>query len=135
MRSGGTSDEDKTFLTTLKGTLTDEAKFREAARDNSEGKEAKDGGDLGWIASQQESDTLDAAIFATAVGSISDVISVDDGTSEDGQYLFMVLAEEQRDPTAAQLKIFKDSGFDTWYTRQKADAKIDRFIVSQSTTG
>ncbi|HJP89416.1 MAG TPA: peptidylprolyl isomerase [Candidatus Limnocylindrales bacterium] len=130
-----TGDGDKAFLTTLKGTLSNEAAFRTAAINNSESKEAKDGGDLGWIASEQESDTIDAAIFATAVGSISDVVSVDDGTSEDGQYLFMVLAEEQRDPTAAQLKIFKDSGFDTWYSRQKADAKIDRFIVSQSTTG
>ncbi|HEX2626954.1 MAG TPA: peptidylprolyl isomerase [Candidatus Limnocylindrales bacterium] len=131
----GTGDGDKAFLTTLKGTLSNEAAFRTAAINNSEGKEAKDGGDLGWIASGQESDTIDAAIFATAVGSVSDVVSVSDGTSEDGQYLFMVLAEEQRDATPEQIKIFKSNGFDTWYTRQKAAAKIDRFIVSQSTTG
>jgi len=125
-----TGDGDKAYLTTLKGTLTDAASFKQAAIDNSEGKEAKDGGDLGWIAGQQLSDTLDAAVFATPVGSISDVVSVSDGTGEDGQYLLMVLAEETRDPTADQLKIFKDSGFDTWYTRQKDDAEITRYIVS-----
>lgn len=128
-------DGDKAFLTTLKGTLKDEAGFRTAAINTSEGKEAKDGGDLGWIANQQESDTIDAAIFAAPVGSVSEVLEVKAGGSEDGEYLFMVLAEEQRDPTADQLKIFKDSGFDTWYSRQKAAAKISRFIVSQSTTG
>jgi parvulin-like peptidyl-prolyl isomerase len=132
MRATGTGDKD--YLTTLKGTLTDEAKFRQAAIDNSEGKQAKDGGDLGWIASQQLSDTLDTAVFATAVGSVSDVVSVDDGTSEDGQYLLMVLAEVQRDATPEQLKIFKDSGFDTWYSKQKADAQIEYKVSGSNGT-
>jgi parvulin-like peptidyl-prolyl isomerase len=132
MRPTGTGDKD--YLTTLKGTLTNEATFRQAAIDNSEGKQAKDGGDLGWIASQQLSEALDTAIFGTAIGAVSDVVSVDDGTSEDGQYLFMVLAEEQRDASPEQLKIFKDSGFDTWYSKQKAAAQIEYKVSGSNGT-
>jgi parvulin-like peptidyl-prolyl isomerase len=132
MRPSGTGDKD--YLTGLKASLTDEAKFRAAARDNSEGKEAKDGGDLGWIAPQQLSDTINTAIFAAPIGSVSDVVTVNDGGTEDGQYLFFVLAEQTRDPTAAQLKIYKDSGFSTWYTKQKTDANITYDIVSSNGT-
>ena len=130
MRPTGAGDKD--FLTTLKGTLTSEAAFRKAATDNSEGSEAEDGGELGWVAKQQLSDKLESAIFATAVGAVSDVITVADGTDEDGQYLFMVLAEATRDPTAEQLKIFKDSGFANWYTEQKEAADIVYNVVSSS---
>ena len=123
---------DKAFLTDLKAKITNEASFRQQATDNSEGAEAKDGGDLGWIAAAQLSDALDTAVFATAVGSVSDVVTVADGTGEEGQYLLMVLAEEIRDPTKEQLKIYKDSGFSTWYTRQKEEADITYNIVSSA---
>lgn len=123
---------DKAFLTDLKAKITNEASFRQQAIDTSEGAEAKDGGDLGWIATSQLSDTLDTAVFATAVGTVSDVITVADGTSEDGQYLLMVLAEEVRDPSEEQLKIYEDSGFSTWYTRQKEAADITYNIVSSA---
>lgn len=136
MRPTGTGDKD--YLSGLKPSLTDEAKFRAAATDNSEGTEARDGGDIGWIAKEQLSETLGAAVFATTVGSVSDVISVDDGTTEDGQYLLMILAEETRDPTPEQLKIFEDSGFSSWYTRQKEAlqeaGKIVYNLVSTSTS-
>lgn len=128
-----TSDPgDKDFLTTLKGTLTTEAAFRKAAIDNSEGTEAKDGGDLGWIAGTQLSDALDTAIFATPVGSVSDVITVADGAGEDGQYLLMVVGEEVRNPSPEQLKIYQDSGFSTWYTREKEAADIVYNLVTSS---
>lgn len=130
----GTGSGDKAWLGELRAKITDEKSFRTSAIDNSEGAEAKDGGDLGWIAKAQLSDTLDKAVFATAVGSVSDVITVADGTTEDGQYLLMVLAEETRDPTKEQLKIYKDSGFSTWYTSQKEAADITYNIVSSSGT-
>jgi parvulin-like peptidyl-prolyl isomerase len=128
MRPTGTGEAD--YLAGLKAKITDEASFRQLAIDTSEGREAKDGGDLGWIAGEQLSDTLDKAVFSTPVGSTSDVITVADGGSEDGFYLLMVLAEEQRSPTPEQIKIFKDTGFSTWYTRQKEAADITYDIVS-----
>jgi parvulin-like peptidyl-prolyl isomerase len=114
-------DGNDAWLKDLKTKIIDDASFRQAAKDNSEGKEAGDGGDLGWIAGGQLSSDLDTAIFGTAVGATSDVVTI----SSDGSYLLRVLAEESRSPTEEQLKIFKDSGFSYWYTKQKEAAKID----------
>lgn len=127
LRPEGAGDE--AWLESLKTKITDDASFKHAAKDNSEGEKAKDGGDLGWIAPGQLSDELDKAIFETAVGSMSDVVPV----SGDGTYLLKVLAEETKTPTEEQLKIFKDSGFSYWYTKKKEAAKIDYNLGSAGT--
>jgi hypothetical protein len=124
-------DGEDAWLTDLKSKLTSEASFRQAAKDTSEGKEAGAGGDLGWIAPGQLSSDLDTAVFDTAVGETSDVVTV----SGEGSYLLRVLAEETRSPTDEQIKIFKDSGFSYWYTKQKEAAKIDYNTGSSTTTG
>jgi hypothetical protein len=123
-------DGDKAYMETLKAKATSDAAFRQLATDNSEGQGTKDGGDIGWIAKSQLADQLDAAVFSTAVGATSDVIQV----TSDGTYLFRILAEEQRQPTKDQLKIFKDSGFSTWYTKQKEAANIVYNIGTSSGT-
>ena len=128
MRPSGTTDA--AWLTSLKAKATTEAAFRQLAIDNSEGQGAKDGGDIGWIAKSQLADKLDKAVFSFGLGSMSDVTEV----AKDGTYLFWILAEEQRSPTTEQLKIFKDSGFSTWYTKQKEAAKIDYNIGSSAGT-
>jgi len=124
-------DGDDAWLKDLKAKITDDASFKQAAKDNSEGKEAGNGGDLGWIAPGQLVADLDTAIFATAIGSTSDAVTI----SGTGSYLVRVLAEETRTPTDEQLKIFKDSGFSYWYTKQKGAAKIDYNTGSPSTAG
>jgi parvulin-like peptidyl-prolyl isomerase len=124
-------DGDDAWLSDLKTKITDDATFKQAAKDNSEGKEAGSGGDLGWIAPGQLAADLDTAIFATAIGSTSDVVTI----SGDGSYLVRVVAEETRTPTDAQVKIFKDSGFSYWYTKQKEAAKIDYPGGSSTTAG
>jgi parvulin-like peptidyl-prolyl isomerase len=123
-------DGEDAWLTDLKSKITTEATFRQAAKDTSEGKEAGDGGDLGWIAPGQLSSDVDTAIFDTAVGETSDVVAV----SGEGSYLVRVLAEETRSPTEEQIKIFKDNGFSYWYTKQKEAAKID-YNTGSPTTG
>jgi parvulin-like peptidyl-prolyl isomerase len=123
-------DGDDAFLSDLKDGLTTDAAFMQAAKDWSEGKEAGDGGDIGWIMPGQLSDDVDAAILKTAVGATSDVVSV----SGDGTYLLRVLAEETKTPTEDQVKIIKDSGFSYWYTQQKTAATID-YNVDTSSTG
>src|SRR4029079_12926611 len=109
-----TTDGEDTFLKGLKAKAADDATFKQLARDNSEGDGAKDGGDIGWGIQGQLATDLATAVFATPVGSLSDVITV----SGDGTYLFKVLAEETRPLTDEQLQIVKDSGFTSWYTRQ-----------------
>jgi parvulin-like peptidyl-prolyl isomerase len=118
MRTYG--DGDASWLQSLKGEAESGADFATLARDNSEGAEAKAGGDIGWIAKSQLSSDLEDAIFATAPGSVSDPVTV----SGDGTYLFKVLAEETRTPTKDQLTAIKANGFSDWYTQKKAAANI-----------
>ena len=124
-------DGDEAFLGDLKATLTTDAAFEQAAKDWSEGKEAGDGGDLGWIMPGQLSDDLDKAILATNVGATSDVVSV----SSDGTYLLRIIGEDTRTPTEDQVKIIKNSGFSYWYTQKKTAATIDYNLGTSSSTG
>jgi parvulin-like peptidyl-prolyl isomerase len=125
------SSDEGTWLEDLKAKATDEATFKQLARDNSEDKSAKDGGDLGWIMRGELADALDKAVFDTAVGSMSEIVDV----SGDGRYLFRILAEETREPTEDQLDIVKSSGFSSWYTRQKEAADIDYTLGTTPTSG
>ena len=118
------------WLTSLRAAITDEASFKRAAIDNSEGEGAKDGGDIGWVAKGELADALDKAIFAFPIGSMTDVTEV----ANDGTYLYWILGEEQRSPTKEQLRIFEDSGFSNWYTKQKEVADIEYNIGSPSGT-
>ena len=122
-------DGDTAFLTDLGDTLTTDALFMQAAKDNSEGKEAGSGGDIGWIMPgelSQTSDDLDKAVFDTAIGSNSDVVPV----QSTGTFLLRILAEETKTPTADQVKIIKDNGFNYWYAQKKSAADINYNIGS-----
>jgi len=123
-----TGDGDKAWLESLKAKATDDASFKQLAIDNSEAPDAKDGGDMGWIAKGQLTEQLDAKVFSTAIGATSDVVDIEG----DGVYLLRVLGEETRTPTEEQLKIFEESGFDYWYTAQKDAADIDYNLADTS---
>ena len=119
------------WLNSVRAKITDEASFRQAAKDNSEGEESGEGGDIGWIAKGQLEAQLDTAIFGTAIGANSSVIEATSG----GTYLIRVLAEETREPTQEQLDIFEESGFSYWYTGQKEAADITYNLGPSSATG
>jgi parvulin-like peptidyl-prolyl isomerase len=102
--------------------------FAQLARDNGEGPEAKDGGDIGWVVEGQLGDLKETSIFNIGVGAVSDVLTI----PNEGTYLFKVLEEQVRTPDAKQIQSFKDSGFSNWYAQKKAAAKITRDISSSS---
>ena len=106
----------------LKQRIDGGADFAKIAQDSSEGSGAKQGGDLGWVAKGQLTAKLIDAIFATAIGKTSEVVTI----AGDGSYLFKVVAEEQRTPAGRQLEQIKASAFSDWYTPKKDAAKIDR---------
>ena len=112
--------EDKT-LEALKSSLGTDAAFKQAAIENSEGPRRRTAATSAGSPRRQLADELDAKVFATAIGAVSDVVTI----QGDGSYLLRIVAEETRTPTDEQLKIFKDSGFSTWYTRQKEAATIE----------
>ncbi len=124
-----TADEEG-WLEGLKAKITDDATFKQLARDNSEGEGVEDGGDIGWITRGELADLLDAAVFATAIGATSDVVEV----AGDGSYLLRILAEETRELTEDQLEIVESSGFSYWYTREKEKADIE-YTLGTSPTG
>jgi parvulin-like peptidyl-prolyl isomerase len=119
MRRSDVTEDD--FMATLKSQATDEATFKKLARDNSEGDGADEGGDIGWITRAELGDELDEAIFATPVGSVSEVIEI----AGEAKYLLMILAEETRELTEDQIETVEGSGFSLWYSRLKDDAEID----------
>ena len=120
MRPLGSGDED--WMKQLRAQLVGGADFASLARDQGEGSEAAQGGDIGWVAKGQLSADKETPIFATAVGGLSEVTSV----ASDGVYLWKVVAEETRTPTKDQITIFKNNGFTDWYTAKKALVKITR---------
>jgi parvulin-like peptidyl-prolyl isomerase len=115
LRPYGTGEED--WLKSVREQALGGADFEQLARDQGDGAEAKDGGDIGWVARGQLGEAEETEIFKTAINGISDVIKVDDTTL----YLFKVLAEETREPTPAQKAVFESQGFSDWYTKKKQE--------------
>jgi len=96
--------------------------FAELARDLSDGNEAPQGGDLGWIARSQLDERLSEAIFGTTVGQTSAIVTL----PGDGQYLFLVRAEAERTPDGRQEDQIRSRAFADWYDPKKAAAVIER---------
>jgi parvulin-like peptidyl-prolyl isomerase len=114
-------DGDPAWMATWKQQAENGTDFAALARDNGEGAEAAKGGDIGWVAKGQLSKDQEDAIFATQVGGISAVV-----TTSSGYYLWKVVSEETRTPTADQIAIFTSNGFSDWYQAKKDAATITR---------
>ena len=59
---------DRDWADKLKAEADAGADFGTLARDNSEGDEADDGGNLGWVAKGQLPELVDLKVFQTPVG-------------------------------------------------------------------
>src|SRR5215218_2439724 len=94
------------------GSLT----FANAARDNSDGAEAAEGGDIGWVAKGQLPQEKEDAIFAAPVGKVSEPLVI----PGEGLYLFLVSDEQTREPDAEQKATLEQSAFSNWYSKQRA---------------
>jgi parvulin-like peptidyl-prolyl isomerase len=106
----------------IKDQVDGGADFAKLAKDFSDGAEASRGGDLGWIARGQLEAAKTAAIFATAIGKASDIVTID----EDGQYLFKVEKEEERTPAGSQLEEIRSRAFSDWYEPKKGAVVVER---------
>ncbi len=97
-------------------------KFADAARDNSDGAEAAEGGDIGWVGKGQVSQEKEDAIFAAPIGKVSEPLVVDG----EGLYLYLVSDEQTREPDAEQKAALENSAFSIWYSKQKGDFEVTR---------
>lgn len=99
-----------------------ELTFADAARDNSEGVEAADGGERGWLGQGQLQQDEADRIFAVPLGKVSDPVKVEG----DGVYLYLVSEEAVRTPDEAQTVEIESTAFPIWYSEQKAGYEVSR---------
>lgn len=123
-------DGEEAWMKTLRTKLLAGANFEQMARDQGEGAESASGGDIGWVAVGELGDAKEAPIFSATIGGLTDVVSI----PNQGVYLWKVIGEEMRTPTAAQIATFKSSAFTNWYSLKKSEAKITRNTGTTSAT-
>ena len=109
-------------LEAIKTEVDGGADIASFARDFSEGEEAGRGGDIGWVARPQVDARLAAAIFEAEIGKTSVIVKI----PEDGDYLFLVTAEEERTPEGRQLQEIRARAFSDWYEPKKLGVPISR---------
>lgn len=98
------------------------ADFGVLARDYSDGPEAAEGGNIGWVARGILAKAVEDQIFATEIGSVSAPLVV----PNDGVYLFKVFEEQVREPDPTQRDQLERNVFPTWYQAEKAKYEIRR---------
>lgn len=82
--------EAKTFAQSLAAKIKNGESFEELAKTYSEGAEAKEGGDMGWIEKGQFLGDIDSKIFAAQTGQVTDPVK-----STLGYHLFKVVEREE----------------------------------------
>lgn len=107
--------------------------FAKLARELSEGPEAAEGGEIGWVARGQFDRTLEDAIFGVEVGKVSEIVPIEG----DGWYLYKVVEEATRKADGDQKQALEQSAFENWYSEKKAAADVWRdpaLFVDSGTT-
>ena len=91
VRIGQRSEEEaKSFTDSLLARLKEGSSFEELAKAYSEGSEAKEGGEMGWVGKGQLLGEIDEKVFALGAGEITSVIR-----SSLGFHIFKVVEREQ----------------------------------------
>ena len=107
--------------------LQDGGDFAALAKDNSIDQVTKDqGGDLGWLPRQMLPDDIDKVVFASEVGLIPEVVPDSFGTFH---VMEVMEKEPQRELTEEQTNALKAKAFQTWLTKQRQGAQIERYIT------
>jgi hypothetical protein len=106
----------------LKADAEGGADWATLARNYSDADTAAKGGELGWVAKYQLDQQSNDAIFATAVGKVTDPVVV----ASDGIHLYKILEEATRTPTGEQKQTLENQAFSNWYDAQKAGFNITR---------
>jgi len=123
----------KARLQALKDELALGADFGELAKQHSKGPEAAEGGTMGWVARGDLVADLDAALFATAPGSITEVLETEFGVQiikvEEKQEAGSANYDEVRtdiEPLLRQ-KYAKDR-FDAWMGELRKKSLVRTFL-------
>ncbi len=122
VRVGSRSDEEaKTFADSLVTQIKAGKAFEDVAKAYSEGTEAKDGGDMGWVEKGQLLGDIDQKIFSIQVNEVTDPIK-----SALGYHIFKVLEKEAS--SARPLADVRNEIQDTIF-KEKVKRKLDTWIA------
>jgi parvulin-like peptidyl-prolyl isomerase len=100
------------------------ADFAAIAREHSEGPEAEEGGEVGWVTRDQLSPELADDVFAMAAGGITEPLELGEG-----HYIVKVEEKGTRPLDADQIPEVKAVAFEDWYAPKKDEAKNTDVIV------
>lgn len=100
------------------------ADFAAIAREHSEGADAEDGGDIGWVTRDQLAGELIEPVFSLSAGQITAPIELGEG-----HYIFKVVEKGPRPLDVDQLQDVGAAAFDNWYAPKKDQAKKDGVII------
>lgn len=106
------------------------ADFGAIAREWSEGPEAEDGGEVGWLTRDQLSEELRDQVFALTPGQISEPMEF-----QGGHYIVKMEEKGPRAPDADQVPDVKAAAFEDWYAPKKEQAIADGQIIIPGQTG
>jgi parvulin-like peptidyl-prolyl isomerase len=96
------------------------ADFAAIARELSDGDEAPNGGDLGWLATFEADPQLEAALTDAHVGTVVGPL-----TQDDGVHFYRVDAREFRSLDPDQRQSLQETAFDDWYLARRDQAFAD----------
>jgi parvulin-like peptidyl-prolyl isomerase len=105
------------------------ADFAQIAKDKSEGPEAADGGEVGWLTRDQLAAELVDPVFALSPGGVTEPLEL-----QDTHYFIKVEEKANRPPDADQVPDIEAAAFDNWYAPKKDQAKTDGVIVISGET-
>ena len=100
------------------------ADFAEVARELSEGPEAEEGGDVGWLSRDQLAEELVEQVFGLDAGEVSEPIELGEG-----HYFIKVLEKAVRALDPDQIPSIRATAFDNWYSPKKEEAETNGVIV------
>lgn len=126
-------DKAKAQLAALKDELGLGADFGELAKQHSQGPEAADGGLMGWVSRGDLVGDLDAALFALAPGSTSDVLETEFGVLilkvEEKQEAGSAPYDEVRNEIEPILRRkYADERFSTWMAELRKKSLVREFL-------
>jgi parvulin-like peptidyl-prolyl isomerase len=119
-------------LTQLKEALAKpDADFEQLAKEQSDGANAQEGGEIGWVARHQQPKEVEDALFALQAGQTTP----EPIQGDDGYRFYHVKGRMQRELTTEQRDALEASAFSNWYEPQRTAAQNDGTIYLDPTYG
>ena len=101
-----------------------DADFAQIAKDKSDGPEAEDGGEVGWVTRDQLSADLVDAVFNLSPGQVSEPLELGEG-----HYFVKVLEKGPRALDADQIPDVRANAFANWYGPKLEQAKLEGVVI------